>query len=606
MALFNYSSQYSTISPKLTATANSAEWLKIFVSPDTSGGGHLITHGIDFGASYNNGTRGLVPVNSASDLTKTYLRGDGWASFWSSTDQATAAGTGTIAQQQINTEAYLRSALVSAYDIKQWIAQSFTANDAMRFKGTITVAQNNSISYNDGSNHTGFPTSCEVGDTYKVTSTTNKTLAGQNVNSGDMLICIKAGSGSSLNDAQYWTVVQSNVESLTQYTINGAAHFIYTQNNVGGTFFAPTSGGNQGQVLQSAGSSAPTWVNQSTLVVGEAGKVTNYLTKGAGLSFRSQNVEMPTGRYNGSEAVTISVSPATTSAIGGVIIDGGTHSPLYDNNNSNNKKPTVTVTSDGEIYLTPDNIINALGYTPENSVNLVARVVVANSASVASNTTAAISNPYVNIIAANNTILGSYQIKGNGAISVKSIANSAALTISGSVFTNSMNGLVPMASDANKQNNNVDNIASSDTFLLGANAKWYKLPLTAFVGTWRNIKVNNVEILDTTVTNGKALNLVAGSHVTISALTTNDAYDGRVQIAAAWRDVQIHKITTNNGSTSIDSSVATIGTNDPLVFDNSESIFTVGEEVTVGGATKTVVKSYIVWYNMDDLNYELV
>lgn len=610
MALFNYSSQYSTISPKLTATAGSADWLKIFVSPDASGGGHLITHGIDFGRVYD-GSRGLVPANSASDLTKTYLRGDGWASFWSSAAQAAAAGNGTAASQAANIESYLQSTLVSAYDIKQWIANSFAANDAMRFKGTISVAQNNSISYNDGSNHNNFPTSCEVGDTYKVTSTTNKTLAGQNVNSGDMLICIKAGSGSSLNDAQYWTVVQSNVESLTQYTINGAAHFIYTQNNVGGTFYAPTSAGNQGQVLLSEGSSsAPTWANANTLVVAEAGKVTNYLTKGTGLSFKVQGVEMTTGRYNGSEAVTIAVLPATTSTLGGVIIDGGTHSTLYDGTNApNDKKPTVTVANTGEIYLTQQNIINALGYTPGNSTGTVTGVVVAASNSAATNTTSVTANPYINIIAG-NTVLGSYRISGSGAISVSSSTGSAALVVSGSVFTASVDGLVPMASTANKQTNSSDNIASQTTFLLGADAKWYKLPASSFVGTWRNIKVNGTQILDTTVTNGKALDLVAGSHVTISALQTSNAYDGRIQIAAAWRDVQIHKITTNNGSTTISSSVASIGNNDSLVFDNSESVFTVGEEITTGSGnnatTKTVVKSYITWYNMDDGSYELV
>jgi hypothetical protein len=65
-----------------------------------------------------------------------------------------------------------------------------------------------------------------------------------------------------------------------------------------------------------------------------------------------------------------------------------------------------------------------------------------------------------------------------------------------------------MASTANKQTSNSDNIAMETTFLLGADAKWYKLPSTSFVGTWRNIKVNNTEILGSSVTGGKALNLV--------------------------------------------------------------------------------------------------
>jgi hypothetical protein len=65
-----------------------------------------------------------------------------------------------------------------------------------------------------------------------------------------------------------------------------------------------------------------------------------------------------------------------------------------------------------------------------------------------------------------------------------------------------------MASTTNKQTDGSDNIAIDSTFLLGADAKWYKLPSTSFVGTWRNIRVNSTEILGTSVTGGKALNLV--------------------------------------------------------------------------------------------------
>ena len=71
---------------------------------------------------------------------------------------------------------------------------------------------------------------------------------------------------------------------------------------------------------------------------------------------------------------------------------------------------------------------------------------------------------------------------------------------------------------------------------------------------------------------------------------------------AIWRDVQVHLI---SGST-ISSSVSTIGDNDPLVFDNSESVFMLGEQVTSGSKKKTVIKSYITWYNMDTGEYEIV
>ena len=48
----------------------------------------------------------------------------------------------------------------------------------MRFKGTISVDSKDNITHNtSGTSVSGFPTSCEVGDTYKVTGTTNRTLA---------------------------------------------------------------------------------------------------------------------------------------------------------------------------------------------------------------------------------------------------------------------------------------------------------------------------------------------------------------------------------------------------------------------------------------------
>ena len=74
-ALLNWSSQYSKISPFLQAVTDSTDWLRIFISPDTAGGGHFITHGIDFGATYIGGKRCLVPENSGT-LNKTFLRGD--------------------------------------------------------------------------------------------------------------------------------------------------------------------------------------------------------------------------------------------------------------------------------------------------------------------------------------------------------------------------------------------------------------------------------------------------------------------------------------------------------------------------------------------------
>ena len=144
-ALLNWSSQYSNISPFLQAVAGSTDWLRVFVSPDAAGGGHFITHGIDFGATYIGGRRGLVPENSRT-LNKTFLRGDGWSSLWTAADEVASAVGDTTAQQIAAKELYMQTTLASVYDIKQWIAQSFAANNAMRFKGIITIDSNGNIS----------------------------------------------------------------------------------------------------------------------------------------------------------------------------------------------------------------------------------------------------------------------------------------------------------------------------------------------------------------------------------------------------------------------------------------------------------------------------
>ena len=637
MALLNYTSDYSKISQYLNAKSGSLDWLRIFVSPEASGGGHFITHGIDFGANYAAGIRGLVPSNTASDLTKTFFRGDGWKSFWNLTDETASAVGDTAAQKLAAKEAYLQSTIASAYDTKQWIQQSFAANDAMRFKGTISVDSPNNITHNtSGTSVSGFPTSCEVGDTYKVTGTTNQTLANQNVNSGDMLICIKDGSGSAINTSEYWTVVQSNVENLITYNLNGTQYHLYSSGSAPISLYAPTTEGANGQVLVSSGSKSksPIWKNANTLVVAQAGKVTNALSKGSGLSFKAQGVE--TNSYNGSAAVTIALLPATSSTIGGVIIDGGTNSEAYKASTNTNKTayPTISANSTSEIYLSKQNIINALGFTPEGSSKGVTKVIVGSAATSNANTTAVTANPYINIVANDNSILGSYRISGSGKISVNSTANSAALTVSlgvadssnyggikigyatsgknyavqlsdgkafvtvpwvSDVFTASANGLAPAASDANKST-----AVTSATYLLGADAKWHKLPASAFQSDRRIVQLGGTTVIS--ASSGNALNVVAGKHVNISAEQSSGNYTGKLTFNAIWRDVQVHLI---SGST-IGSSVATIGDNDPLVFDNSESVFMLGEQVTSGSTKKTVIKSYITWYNMDTEEYEIV
>lgn len=536
-ALLNWSSQYSNISPFLQAVAGSTDWLRIFVSPDAAGGGHFITHGIDFGATYIGGRRGLVPENSGT-LNKTFLRGDGWSSLWTAADEAASAVGDTIAQQIAAKELYMQTTLASVYDIKQWIAQSFAANNAMRFKGIITIDDSGNISTTTEEGTTnGFPTECLIGDTYKINGETrgaSSYIGGQYVGTGDMVICIKSGTGADLNDAQYWTIVQDNIEHLITYTLNGTEHYIYAQTGDNITIYAPSTSGNLGQVLISAGDNqAPTWVNANTLVVLEANHVTNALTAGIGIKMTNQ--EAAATSYNGSAAITISLNPATTSTIGGVLIDNGTNSEKYKqpNNIELTPYPTITVDSNGQIYLTKDNIVNALGYDPISALP---------------------------------------------------------------IFTDTIDGLVPMSSEANKS----ETPAISTTYLLGADAKWYKLPTSAFQSDRRIINLNGTTVI--AADSGNALNIIAGNHINITAAQVSGNYTGALTFEAVWRDIQVRLVSDS----SISQNVSSIGDNDPLVFDNTDTVFMLGEEVQVGSTTKTVIKSYITWYNMDTGEYEII
>ena len=536
-ALLNWSSQYSNISPFLQAVAGSTDWLRVFVSPDVAGGGHFITHGIDFGATYIGGRRGLVPENSGT-LNKTFLRGDGWSSLWTAADEVASAVGDTTAQQIAAKELYMQTTLASVYDIKQWIAQSFAANNAMRFKGIITIDSKGNISTTTEEGTTNnFPTECLVGDTYKINGETRDAssyIGGQYVGTGDMVICIKSGSGANLNDAQYWTIVQDNIEHLITYTLNGVAHYIYAHSGNNITIYAPDTSGNSGDVLISAGDKqTPIWTKANTLVVLEANHVTNALTAGTGIRMTNQGVAETS--YNGSAAITITLNPATTSTIGGVLIDNGTNSEKYhqSSNTGLTPYPTISVNSNGQIYLTKTNIVNALGYDPISALP---------------------------------------------------------------IFNDTTDGLVPMSSAANKSNTP----AISTTYLLGADAKWYKLPTSAFQSDRRIINLNGTTII--AADSGNALDIIAGNHVNITAIQASGNYTGALTFEAVWRDIQV-RLVSDSG---ISQNVSSIGDNNPLVFDNTDTVFMLGEEVQVGSTTKTVIKSYITWYNMDTGEYEMI
>lgn len=336
MALLNFANTYAEISGNLSLPeSTSGDFVKLFFSKD----GHIISHGKDFTPTFTPNMRGLVPISSGK-ATEIFRGNATWAEITTAdlpiaSSISDAITNGTASTTILNTQ-----------QIVEYVGNAFAANDAMRYKGTITYSNGSYTTHTvAGVEVQGFPTKCEVGDTYRVTS--QGTYAGQTCSAGDLLICIQDGTGSGLNTAAYWTAVEANINGQVKHTVNGTSIYVYSNSTNTFTIYAPTTGGTQGQVLLSKGSAAPTWAAQSTLVVGEAKKVSNALSLGAGLTFGTAGVT-----YNGSAARTISLVAATTTTIGGVIVD------------KDSTKKTISVTSAGSIYLTKQNVINALGYDP--------------------------------------------------------------------------------------------------------------------------------------------------------------------------------------------------------------------------------------------------
>ena len=312
MALLNFITQYKDVVKykNLTASSPSLEgsqendYVKLIFTKD----GHIITHGTDY-IPWGNGTIPIdkLPITDGKNPDNTHL--------W---DSAT---------------------------INQKINESYVINSAMRFKGTIGLnptynGTSDTKKYVINGEKSDIP-SAQVGDTYRITKSGN--YMGFICETGDLLMCITASTDSK---AAEWTVAQTNINGTVDYLINNRVYKVYSNDSPGKNnkpildIYAPVSAGVAGNILISKGTgSAPVWVNPASIVIGTASKVANALTNGVGLLKFS---------YDGSAAVKINLAPATTSSIGGVSIDNAT-------------KPTISVDSNGKIFLTRANLENAYG-----------------------------------------------------------------------------------------------------------------------------------------------------------------------------------------------------------------------------------------------------
>ena len=462
MALINFANTYAEVSDRLTLPpASSGNYVQLVFTKD----GHIITHGTDFTPNFSPGVRGLVPGSNGKKTE--FIRGNGqWLEITTLDLPIATSIADAISSSTTNTT------LLTTQQIIDYVNNSFVANDAMRYKGTINFADGLYTTTTSTGSVPTFPTKCEIGDTYRVTSV--GTYAGQKCSSGDLLICIKDGIGTGLNVPTYWTAIEANINGEVKHSVNGTSIYTYSSSTNVFNIYAPTTGGIQNQILLSNGNSSPIWANQSELIAGDiidsakkalltsvalgntgivsvtvggttksstaatgtwainitgqANRVANALATEAGLSMGLTSGVANT--FNGATARTLALVPATVSTIGGVIVD------------SDSVNKTISVTPTGSIYLKKDNIINALGYVPGNASSNYTTIVGSADTSTA-NVTTDTANPYFNLVSVKDeasTVAGSLRLLGAGKILVSGASGNITVSL-GEADANNYGGI---------------------------------------------------------------------------------------------------------------------------------------------------------------------
>lgn len=197
--------------------------------------------------------------------------------------------------------------------IKTQINNSFAANDAMTFKGTIGT----------GGTVTALPATHKVGDTYKVS--TAGTYAGAKCEIGDVIICVKDGSSDTASD---WTIVQSNIDgAVTGPTSSTDAH-------------VAVFNGATGKIIKDSGFTIAKSVPSDAIFTDTTYSVATASKEGLMSAADKKKLDGIIG--NGDYIL----PEATSSILGGVKIGSN------------------ITNSSGTISITKQNVTDALGYTP--------------------------------------------------------------------------------------------------------------------------------------------------------------------------------------------------------------------------------------------------
>lgn len=440
MALLNFATSYNDVADKLKlAQSETGDYIKLYFTKD----GHIITHGID----YIPWGTGVIPIDKLP----------------------------------VNNTVADNKHLWDSKTILDKINQSFVANDAMRFKGTIGLTSANNYIINGI--EAEFPSkTAKVGDTYRVV--TAGRYDGVQCEVGDLLICITADS-TGKNTA--WTVVQTNINGQIYHTINGVQKGFYSNDTSTFSIFAPTTAGALGQVLTSrGGNSAPIWTNQSEIIAG-------------GLTDAAKKALFTTLTY---------INDVLTVTIGGTTKTATIHGRRAVNVNSTevlsiSDSTALNFKNGNGISFTWDSINKNLSVNA--NTNFSTDLVSKNYAvKVDSN-----QQLYVNVPWANTTY---------------------------GVVSKDANGLAPQLINTNKTfiGQSFYLLASSDG---QATPSWYKLPSNAFINTWRTIKVGGVSI------DNKTLNFMPTGDIYVKTAdqdsTSTDDFD--IGFGLAWYNVSTGK-----------------------------------------------------------------
>lgn len=440
MALLNFATSYNDVADKLKlAQSETGDYIKLYFTKD----GHIITHGID----YIPWGTGVIPIDKLP----------------------------------VNNTVADNKHLWDSKTILDKINQSFVANDAMRFKGTIGLTSANNYIINGI--EAEFPSkTAKVGDTYRVV--TAGRYDGVQCEVGDLLICI---TEDSTGENTAWTVVQTNINGQIYHTINGVQKGFYSNDTSTFSIFAPTTAGALGQVLTSrGGNSAPIWTNQSEIIAG-------------GLTDAANKALFTTLTYK---------QDVLTVTIGGTTKTVTIHGRRVVKVNSTEVLPTYDITAlnfknGNGISFTWDSINKNLSVNA--NTNFSTDLVSKNYAvKVDSN-----QQLYVNVPWANTTY---------------------------GVVSKDANGLAPQLINTNKTfiGQSFYLLASSDG---QATPSWYKLPSDAFINTWRTIKIGGVSIGD------KTLNFMPTGDIYVKTAdqnsTSTDDFD--IGFGLAWYNVSTGK-----------------------------------------------------------------